>query len=137
LSLKTADGSRATRRARLLGPYCAGHQQVPGKRGRPVVGDQLGLRGDGTEHEGMEFRLAKALDHLQPGAAALATVDFNRADSQHLAYPAAATRPDNRVVLGGERDHRFVRLDQAAELLTLGLDYGTAQLGAQYPGDVA
>jgi hypothetical protein len=36
--------------------------------GRPVVGDELGLRGDGVEHESMELRLAKALDHLQPGA---------------------------------------------------------------------
>ena len=47
--------------------------------GRPVVGDQLGLRGDGAEHEGMKFLLAKALDHLEPGAPWLAAVDFDRA----------------------------------------------------------
>src|SRR5260370_36186624 len=68
----------------------------------PVVGDQLGLRGDDAEHEGMEFLLAKALDHLEPGAPRLAAVDFDRAGDQYLADPAAAGGPDDRVVLGAK-----------------------------------
>src|SRR6516225_6599367 len=40
--------------------------------GSPVVGDQLGLRGYGAEHKRVDLLLAKALDHLQPGASRLA-----------------------------------------------------------------
>src|SRR5207253_7108101 len=89
--------------------------------GGPVVGDQLGLRGDGAEHEGMEFLLTKALDYLQPGTPWLAAVDFDRAGDQHLADPAAAGGHDDRVVLGAERDDRLVGLDQAAERLARGV----------------
>ena len=81
--------------------------------GGPVVGDQLGLRGDGAEHESMKFLLAKALDHLEPGAPWLAAVDFDRAGDQHLADPAAAGGHDDRVVLGSEPDDRLVGLDHA------------------------
>ena len=78
--------------------------------------------------------LAKALDHLEPGAPGLAAVDFDRAGDQHLADPAAAGGHDDRVVLGAERDDRLVGLDQAAERLALRVDHGAAQLGAQHPG---
>src|SRR5690242_6926714 len=47
--------------------------------GGPVIGDQLGLRGDSAEHKRVEFVLAKAFDHLQPGAPGLAAIDFDRA----------------------------------------------------------
>jgi hypothetical protein len=87
----------------------------PGKIpiGGPVVGDQLGLRGDVAEHKIMKCLLAKARDHLQLGASGLAAVDFDRAGEQHLANPAAAAGHDKGGVLGTERDHRFVGLDQA------------------------
>src|SRR5690348_4890130 len=38
--------------------------------GGPVVGDELGVRGNGAEHESMEFRLAKpsiTLSRARPG----------------------------------------------------------------------
>src|SRR5262249_50899406 len=83
---------------------------------------------DGAEHEGMQFLLAKALDHFEPGAPWLAVVDFDRAGDQHLADPAAAGGHDDRVILGAERDDRLVGLDHAAERLALGVDHGAAQL---------
>src|ERR1700730_18556999 len=61
----------------------------------------------------MELRLAKALDHLQPGAPRFAAVDFDRAGDQHLADPAAAGGHDDWVVLGSEPDDRLVGLDHA------------------------
>src|ERR1700748_1613458 len=36
--------------------------------GGPVAGDQLGLRGDGAEHEGLKFLLVKPPDPLEPDA---------------------------------------------------------------------
>jgi hypothetical protein len=81
----------------------------------------------------MEFLLAKALDHLEPGTAGLAAVDFDRAGDQHLADPAAAGGQHDRIVFGAERDDRLVGLDQPAERLARGVDHGAAQLGAQQP----
>ena len=102
--------------------------------GGPVVGNQLAVRRNGAEHESMEFVLAKALDHLEPGTPRLAAVDLDRAGDQHLADTAAARGQNHRVVLGAERDNRLVGLDQAAERCALGVDHGAAQLGAQHPG---
>jgi hypothetical protein len=48
----------------------------------------------------MKFLLAKAVDHLEPGAPWRAAVDFDGAGDQHLADPAAAGGHDDRVVLG-------------------------------------
>ena len=38
----------------------------------------------GAEQEGMKFLLAKAVDHLEPGAPWRAAVDFDGAGDQHL-----------------------------------------------------
>jgi hypothetical protein len=38
----------------------------------------------------VDLVLAETLDHLQPGAARRAAVDFDRAGDQHLADPTAA-----------------------------------------------
>jgi hypothetical protein len=89
--------------------------------GGPVVGDQLGLRGDGAEHERMKFLLAKALDHFEPGAPWLAAVHFHRAGDQHLADPAAAGGHDDRVVFGAERDDRLIGLDKPLAAARRGL----------------
>jgi hypothetical protein len=51
----------------------------------------------------MEFVLAKALDHLQPGTPKLAAVDLDRAGDQHLADTAAARGQNYWVVLGMAR----------------------------------
>src|SRR5689334_21254960 len=76
--------------------------------GGPVVGDQLGLRGYGAEHKSVDLLLAKALDHLQPGASRLAAVDFDRASDQHLADRTAARGYNDRVVLGAESNERLI-----------------------------
>jgi hypothetical protein len=55
--------------------------------GGPIVGDQPGLRGNRTEHEGMELVFVKPRDHLQPGPPRLAAVDFNRAATSILPTP--------------------------------------------------
>ena len=102
--------------------------------GWPVVRHQPGVGGDGAEHESVDLLLAEALDHLQPGAAGGAAVDFDRAGDQHLADPAAAGRHDHGIVLGAERNDRLVGLDDAAQRLALRVDHGPAQLGAQHPG---
>src|ERR1700680_5216433 len=75
--------------------------------GGPVVGDQLGLRGDGAEHESMKFLLAKSLDHFEPGAPWLAAVDLDRAGDQHLADPATAGGHDDRGGPWAERGDRL------------------------------
>src|SRR6516162_9006528 len=101
---------------------------------RPVVRHELGLRGYRTKDESVDLLFAKALDHFQPGAPRLAAIDFDRPGDQHLADPAAACRYDDQVVLGAERNDRFIRLDDAAQWLPLRVDHGPAQLGAQHPG---
>src|SRR6266487_6414697 len=99
----------------------------------PVVRHEPGLRGHRTQDESVDLLLAKALNHLEPGAPRLAAVDFDGAGDQHLADPAAACRHDDRVVLGTERNDRLIRLDEAAQRLALRIDHGPAQLGAQHP----
>src|SRR5256885_1430293 len=83
--------------------------------GGPVVGDQPGLWGDGAEHKGVKFRLAKALDHLEPGAPRVAAVDFDRAGDQHLADPAAAGGPGHPGGPGADRGARRLSRHPTAE----------------------
>ena len=88
--------------------------------GWPVVRHQSGVGGHGAEHESVDLVLAEALDHLQSGASWRAAVDFDRSCDEHLAYPTAARRQDDRVVLGAERNDRLIRLDDAAQLVSSG-----------------
>jgi len=95
--------------------------------GWPVVRHQAGFGGHCVQHERVQFVLAEAVDHLQPGAPRCAAVDFDRAGDQHLADATAARRHDHRVVLGAERNDRFICLDDAAQRLTRRVDHGQAQ----------
>ena len=80
----------------------------------------------------MDLLFAKALDQLQRAAASRHRL--RQHGDQHLADPTAACPRHNRVVLGAERNDRFIRLDDAAQRLPFRIDHSPAQLGAQHPG---
>src|SRR5215469_10690528 len=101
---------------------------------RPVIGYELGRRSHRAKNKGVDLRLAKALDDLQAGAPRYAAVDFDRPGDQHLANPTAPRGDDDRVILGAERDDRFICLDNAAQRLAIRVDHRATQLGAQHPG---
>src|SRR5215469_18533518 len=51
-----------------------------------------------------------------------------------LPTPLRPAGTNDRVILGAERDDRFICLDNAAQRLAIRVDHGAAQLGAQHPG---
>src|SRR4029077_13276237 len=67
--------------------------------GWPIVRHQPGVGGDDAEHESVDLVLAETLDHLQPGAARRATVDFDGAGTARAPGcpgPGAAWRTTSR-----------------------------------------
>jgi ISXO2-like transposase domain len=101
--------------------------------GGPVAGDQLGLRGDGAEHEGLKFLLAKALDHLEPDAPCVPPSISTAPATGILPTPLRPAGTTTGSFLGAERDDRLVGLDQAADRLALGVDHSPAQHASKLP----